>query len=212
MKKENYKQLSSAEFWTDEAGIQIPYNRTTKLERLLERSVYALFDKSLKAHEQLKKLKDEITGVVSEIVEMAREEHAVKLNGKGNYTFYNFDRSLKVEVSVNELIRFDDLKLEAAKEVLLNLVRSNVVGDDFILGLVEDAFQTSRGRLDTRKILGLKKHTKRIKTKDLRAEWEKAMTLIDDAISRPDSKTYYRVWYRDENGKYQNIDLNFSSI
>lgn len=212
MKKENYKQLSSAEFWTDESGIQIPYNRTTKLERLLERSVYSLFDKSLKAHEQLKKLKDDITGVVSEIVEMAREEHAVKLNGKGNYTFYNFDRSLKVEVSVNELIRFDDLKLESAKEVLITLVRKNVIGDDFILGLVEDAFQTSRGRLDTRKILGLKKHTKRIKTKEIREEWQKAMTLIDEAISRPDSKTYYRVWYRDEAGVYQAVNLNFASI
>lgn len=212
MEKENYKQKSNAEFWVDEAGVQIPYNRTTKLERLLERSVYSLFDKSLKANQMLVKLKDEIGEVVAEIVEEARKENAVKLNGKGNYTFYNFNRSLKVEVNVNELIRFDDIKLESAKEVLITLVRKNVVGDDFILGLVEDAFQTSRGRLDTRKILGLKKHTKRIKTKEIREEWQKAMTLIDEAISRPDSKTYYRVWYRDEAGKYQNVDLNFSSI
>lgn len=212
MNKENYRQKSTAEFWTDESGVQIPYNRTTKLERLLERSVFSLFDKSLKANQMLTKLKEEIGAVVDEIVAGARKENAVKLNGKGNYTFYNFDRSLKVEVNVNELIRFDDLKLESAKEVLITLVRKNVVGDDFILGLVEDAFQTSRGRLDTRKILGLKKHTKRIKTKEIREEWQKAMTLIDEAISRPDSKTYYRVWYRDEDGKYQSVDLNFSSI
>lgn len=212
MNKEDYRQKSSKEFWTDEAAVQIPYNRTTKLERLLERQMYSLFIKSLKANEHLRGLKSDLAQVVSEIIETAREENAVKLNGKGNYTFYNFDRSLKVEVSVNELIRFDDLKLESAKEVLLNLVRENVKGDDFILGLVEDAFQTSRGRLDTRKILGLKRHTKRIKTKKIRAEWEKAMTLIDESISRPDSKTYYRVWYKDEAGEYQNIDLNFSSI
>ena len=212
MNKENYRQKSTAEFWTDESGVQIPYNRTTKLERLLERSVYSLFDKSLKANQMLTKLKEEIGAVVDEIVEDARKENAVKLNGKGNYTFYNFDRSLKVEVNVNELIRFDDIKLESAKEVLITLVRKNVVGDDFILGLVEDAFQTSRGRLDTRKILGLKKHTKRIKTKEIREEWQKAMTLIDEAISRPDSKTYYRVWYRDEAGVYQAVNLNFASI
>lgn len=212
MNKENYRQKSTAEFWTDESGVQIPYNRTTKLERLLERSVYSLFDKSLKANQMLTKLKEEIGAVVDEIVEDARKENAVKLNGKGNYTFYNFDRSLKVEVNVNELIRFDDIKLESAKEVLITLVRKNVVGDDFILGLVEDAFQTSRGRLDTRKILGLKKHTKRIKTKEIREEWQKAMTFIDEAISRPDSKTYYRVWYRDEAGVYQAVNLNFASI
>ena len=212
MNKENYRQKSTAEFWTDESGVQIPYNRTTKLERLLERSVFSLFDKSLKANQMLTKLKEEIGAVVDEIVEDARKENAVKLNGKGNYTFYNFDRSLKVEVNVNELIRFDDIKLESAKEVLITLVRKNVVGDDFILGLVEDAFQTSRGRLDTRKILGLKRHTQRIKTKEIRQQWEKAMTLIDESISRPDSKTYYRVWYKDEAGVYQNVELNFASI
>ena len=212
MNKENYRQKSTAEFWTDESGVQIPYNRTTKLERILEKNIYSLFDKSLKVNEMLTKLKTEISDVVAEIVTMAREEHAVKLNGKGNYTFFNFDRSLKVEVSVNELIRFDDIKLESAKEVLLNLVRENVQGDDFILGLVEDAFQTSRKRLDTRKILGLKRHTQRIKTKEIRQQWEKAMTLIDESISRPDSKTYYRVWYKDEAGVYQNVELNFASI
>lgn len=212
MKKETYRQLSNEEFWTDESGVQIPYNRTTKLERLLEKETYGLFNKSLQASEALKKLKTEIAETVDKIVEAAREENAVKLNGKGNYTFFNFDRSLKFEVSVNELIRFDDLKLESAKEVLLNLVRSSVTGDDFILGLVEDAFQTSRGKLDTRKILGLKKHTNRIKTKAIREEWEKAMRLIDEGISRPYSKTYYRVWYKDQDGKYQPVELNFSAI
>lgn len=212
MKKENYKQLSSSEFWTDESGVQIPYNRTTKLERLKENKIFLLYQKSVKVNEGLRKLKEEIEEITNEIVQQAREVNDVKLNGKGNYTFYNFDRSLKVEVSVNELIRFDDITLASAKEVLIGVVRKNVIGDEFILSLVEDAFQTSRGRLDTRKVLGLKKHTKRIKTKEIREEWEKAMTLIDQAISRPDSKTYYRVWAKDAGGAYQNVELNFSAL
>lgn len=212
MKNENYKQLSSAEFWTDESGVQIPYNRTTKLERLKENKIYSLYQKSVKANEALIKLKDDLETIVSEIIDEARSSNDVKLNGKGNYTFFNFNRSLKVEVSVNELIRFDDLTLESAKEVLIGLVRNNIQGDDFILSLVEDAFQTSRGRLDTRKILGLKKHTQRIKDKQIRAEWKKAMTLIDQAISRPESKTYYRVWAKDAGGAYQNVELNFSAL
>lgn len=210
--KNIFKQTSKSEFWTDESGVQIPYNRTTKLERLKENKIYLLYQKSVKANEALMKLKEEIEVIVSEIIETARQTNDVKLNGKGNFTFFNFDRSLKVEVSVNELIRFDDITLASAKEVLIGLVRDNIQGDDFILALVEDAFQTSRGRLDTRKILGLKKHTQRIKTKEIRAEWEKAMTLIDQSISRPDSKTYYRVWAKDDAGAYQNIELNFSAL
>lgn len=207
-----FKHKSNDEFWTDESGVQIPYNRTTKLERLKENKIYALYQKSVKANEALLKLREEIEVITSEIIEAAREINDVKLNGKGNFTFFNFNRTLKVEVSVNELIRFDDLTLESAKEVLIGLVRENIQGDDFILGLVEDAFQTSRGRLDTRKILGLKKHTQHIKTKEIREKWEKAMTLIDQSITRPESKTYYRVWAKDEAGAYQNVELNFSAL
>lgn len=217
MKTENnnmksYKQTSNSTFWIDESGVKIPYNRTTRLERLKENKIYSLYRKSKRIEESLMKFKAEIESIVEEIIEAAREANDVKLNGKGNFTFFNFDRSLKVEVSVNELIRFDDLTLESAKEVLIGLVRNNIQGDDFILSLVEDAFQTSRGRLDTRKILGLKKHTQRIKDKQIRAEWEKAMTLIDQAITRPESKTYYRIWAKDQTGEYQNVELNFSSL
>ncbi|MCZ2393389.1 MAG: DUF3164 family protein [Chitinophagales bacterium] len=208
----NYRQKSSDEFWTDESGVQIPYNRTTPLERAKEIKIEQLYRKSIKINEALVAFKSDIEAIVADMIDMARKANDVKLNGKGNFTFFNFDRSLKIEVNISELIRFDDLTLEAAKEVLLGVVRKNVTGDEFILSLVEDAFQTSRGRLDTRKILGLKKHTQRIKTKDIREEWEKAMSLIDQSISRPDSKTYYRVWAKDLSGQYQSVELNFSSI
>lgn len=208
----NYKQTSKDEFWTNESNVQIPYNRTTALERLMERKLFSFYQQSIKVNEQLQKLKQEIQDGVQEIIDAARNANEVRLNSKGNFTFFNFDRSLKVEVNISELIRFDDLMLESAKEVLLDIVRKNIQGDDFILALVEDAFQTSRGRLDTRKILGLKRHTERIKSKELKEEWEKAMKLIDKSISRPDSKTYYRVWARDDNGAYQSVELNFSTI
>ena len=212
MKELEYRQQPKDGFWTDESGVQIPYNRTTRLERLKERTLYRLYSRSKKMNEDLIKFKIDLQDIVEEIIAAAREANEVKLDGKGNFTLYNFDRSLKIEVNVNELIRFDDITLESAKEVLLGIVRKNLSGDDFILGLVEDAFQTSRGKLDTRKILGLKKHTQRIKTKEIREEWEKAMVLIDQSISRPDSKTYYRIWYKDEQGQYQNVELNFSAI
>ena len=208
----NYKQTSKEPFWIDESGTKIPYNRTTPLERLRERKIFTLFQKSQKVNESLLSFKNEVESIIEEILEASREANEVKLKGKGNFTFFNFDRSLKVEVSVSELIRFDDVALESAKEVLLDLVRNNIQGDDFILSIVEDAFQTSRGKLDTRKILGLKKHTERIKTKDMREKYEKAMSLIDQSISRPDSKTYYRVSFKDDAGEYQAVELNFSSL
>src|SRR5690606_39592899 len=38
--------------------------------------------------------------------------------GKGNATFYNFDRSIKVEVSVDAPVKFDEMTIELAKAKL----------------------------------------------------------------------------------------------
>src|SRR5690625_7333022 len=107
------RQVSSDEFWTDESGVKIPYNRTTKFERLKERKLHSLYRRSLTANKALQDLKEEVEKTIEELIEAARKENAVKLQSKGSYTFYNFDRTLKVEVKVNELIRVDDLKLES---------------------------------------------------------------------------------------------------
>jgi hypothetical protein len=74
--------------------------------------------------------------------------------------------------------------------------------------LVLSAFQTSKGKLDTKKILGLKKHASRIEDK----RYHEAMKYLDESVRRPTSSTYFRVWVRNDAGQYENIDLNFSSI
>jgi len=208
----NFKQLPKDGVWIDESGLQIPYNRTTALERLKEKEAFALFTDAQNINRKLVDFKTKISETVEKILEKLREENNVKLEGKGNFTWYNFDRSLKIEVNVNEQIKFDEQLIETAKEILLNLVRENISGDDFIISIVEDAFQTSKGKLDTKKVLGLKKHSSRIKSQPLKAEWDRAMSVIDKSISRPSSKTYFKVWYKSEDGSYNPIELNFSAV
>ena len=129
--------------------------------------------------------------------------------GKGNFTFFNFDGSIKIEVQVNEMITFDTILIEKAKQKLMELVGESISEDkEFIKELVMSAFQTSRGQLDTKRVMGLKKHAKRIKDE----RYHDAMALIDESVRRPSSKTYFRVWLRAAQGDYESIDLNFSSI
>ena len=91
----------------------------------------------------------------------------------------------------------------------MELVGESISTDkEFIKELVMSAFQTSKGQLDTKRVLGLKKHAKRIKDE----RYHEAMALIDDSIRKPSSKTYFRVWLRNTQGTYESIDLNFSSI
>lgn len=200
------------QFWKDESGISVPYNRTTTLERKKERYANKIVKSAQNAHKILVTLKDEWNAANEEILDIIRNENDVKLDGKGNLTWYNFNRTIKIEINVNEAIKFDEIKIEAAKEKLINLIRENISGDDFIISIVEDAFQTSRGKLDAKKILGLQKHTSRIKSKDIKDKWENAMELINQSITRPKSKSYQKVWLKEEDGSYKAIELNFSAL
>ncbi|MCW3168936.1 DUF3164 family protein [Chryseobacterium sp. 09-1422] len=199
-------------FWQDESGLSVPYNRTTPLERKKERLANKLVKSASKVYDILAAFKEEIIQANEEVLETIRQENDVKLDGKGNFTWYNFNRTIKIEVNVNEAIKFDEIKIEAAKEKLINMIRENISGDDFIISIVEDAFQTSRGKLDARKILGLQKHTSRIKSKDIKDKWENAMELINQSITRPKSKSYQKVWVKDDEGAYKPIELNFSAL
>ena len=206
------QHTSKDKIWIDEAGDQIPFNRTTAIERKKEKHASSLLKKGKAAFQILTDLKAAIREASDEVLNAEREASNVKLSEKGNYTWYNFDKSIKIQVDVSEPIRFDEIKIASAKEKLMNLIRTNINGDEFIISIAEDAFQTSSGKLDPKKILGLRKHSARIRNEKIKQEWDDTMKLIDSSITRPKSKSYYKIWVKDSEGKYQGVELNFSNI
>lgn len=202
-------QTSKETVWLDESGMQIPYNRLTKLEKSKEVTSNRLLNKAISINNSLKLFKEEVKEQCEKIYRMAMDEMNSKGSGKGNFTWFNFDRSVKVEVSISERIEFDDLQIEACKEKLNEFLDDNIDGKvDFVKQLVNDAFSTSRGKLDTKKVMSLLKYRSKIKAK----MFQDALDLLELSIRHPESKTYFRIWLRTEDGSYQNVDLNFSSI
>ncbi len=202
-------QKSSDSQWSDEKGITVPFNRTTKFERLSERKSGMLLTKAIRLHDRLYDLKQLVNDVCSEIYEEFMAANNNGKAGKGNFTWYNFDRSIKIEVSINDRIEFDDLHIKACKSKLDEFLDKNVnSSDEFIKQLVLDAFETSRGNLDAKKVMSLLRYRHKIKS----PLFSQAMELLEKSIRRPDSKKYFRIWAKDAEGKYQNVDLNFSSI
>lgn len=206
------QHTSKDKIWIDEAGDQIPYNRTTAIERKKEKHAFSLLKKGKAVYQVLADLKAAIREASDEVLNAEREASNVKLSEKGNYTWYNFDKSIKIQVDVSEPIRFDEIKIAAAKEKLMELIRTNISGDEFIISIAEDAFQTSSGKLDPKKILGLRKHSARIRNEKIKQKFDDTMKLIDSSITRPKSKSYYKIWVKDSEGKYQGVELNFSNI
>lgn len=202
-------QKSSNEFWLDEAGNKIPYNRTTKLERSMEHKSAKLLKDAKDLSDRMAAFKQDIAQVCNDVYMAFMAEKEVKPTTKGNFTWYNFDRSIKVEVAINERITFDELQISAAREKLDQFLTENMDGKvEFIKELVIDAFKTSRGQLDAKKIMSLLKYRSKIK----QALYQSAMADIESAIRRPASKAYYRIFERTTEGNYKLVELNFSTL
>lgn len=206
----NIKSQIQEKTWKDESGAEIPANRITKSEKLRERLICKAAKDAYALNGALGEFKAKVRSTVQEIIDaVVLENDGKPITKKGSITLYNFDGSIKIETNISDRIDFDDLLLQQCKAKLDEMLNDKLSSiDDFIREIIMSAFETSRGKPDHRRLLGLKKYLARVKN----PLFHEAMELLDKSIRRPDSRTYYRVWVRDENGGYQNIDLNFSSI
>jgi len=203
------QQKSTDQFWQDETGTKIPYARTTKAERLMERSTARIVREAKATSSKLAALKKLIATLTSQAYAVFMSEKDAK-PGKGNFTMYNFDRSIKVEVNVNEPIVFDDLTISAAKAKFDEFLEKNVTtSEDFIKQMIMEAFETTRSRkLDTKRVMNLIRYREKVKD----PLFSEAVGLIEEAIRHPQTKTYYKVYEKAPNGEYELIDLNIASI
>lgn len=203
------QQTTKNALWKDETGLDIPVNRVTKHEKMREREAFKLASEALNLSQSLLDLKMRLTMVSQKVFDDVMEQHEIKKAGKGNFTWYNFDRSIKIEVAINENVTFDDTLLAVVKEKFDQFLSKNLSDkDEMIRQMILDAFSNTRGRIDSNKLMTLLKYKSKIKDKILL----EAFDVLEKSIRRPDSKKYIRVHTKDENGEYQVVNLNISSI
>lgn len=195
--------------WIDETGREIPENRITKLEKKKEKISSKIVKEALNANKTLKTLKTYILEKSQEIFEQALAERDVKKERKGNFTWYNFDRSIKIEVNISEPVIFEDELIYAAKSKLFDFLKEKTDGvEEFVRDIILDAFETRNGQLDVKRIISLTKYRERVNDK----RFDAACDLIIEAQRRPSTKKYFKIYVRDENGEYKHIELNISAI
>ena len=197
------------QLWKDETGQEVPVEYVSIGTRLKERNAAIIAREALQLNKKLNKFKELLNRLCNDVYRKAMEEYKAKPEGKGNFTWFNFDRSIKIEVSISERIDFDDIAIKASKEKLDAFLSENIDSKmEFVKDLVIDAFSTTRGKIDTKKVMGLMKY----RTKIQHPLFQDALNILSDGIHKPDSKTYFRIWQREDSGQYKLIDLNFSSI
>lgn len=156
----------------------------------------------------LKEFKAAVRDDFQAFIDLSAEQYQTTLGGeKGNIELKNFDGSMAIARDISELIEFDE-RLHVAKSLVDECLREWTKHSDAkIRTLVESAFQVDKkGNFNVKRILGLRK----LKIED--EKWKKAMDAIGDAVTITGTRTYFRFYMRDEQGKMQQINLDFSGV
>lgn len=193
--------------WLDPDGNEIPAKYISKYKKAAERLTLRHIKKAKSLQEKLTEFKKQILADADQwYIDMLKEHNMEDKKSKGNFTIFSFDKSQKVEISVQDRIEFSDL-IQVAQEKIKEFIAEKSKGiDNELQQIVDQAFTTTKGKLDVKRVLGL------FGLKITHKKWLEAMELIRESMSRNHSKRYVRIFERDAEGKYVNVELNFSAL
>jgi len=200
--------------WVNAAGDLVPYKFVPLIDRQKEKVAATLLADALSIEGKLLKLHAAMHLATQQVSALVKQEYAIKQGkekkeGKGSITWYNFDKSIKIEADVNDLVKWDSALMTEALHLLQQYLSGSLSDAQMLIkDMVSDGFSNSKGMIDSRRIFQLLKYESKIKDK----RFLSACELIKQAQSIDTTKLYMRIWVKDDKGGYRNVNLNFSSI
>jgi len=189
-------------------GHMVPIEQIEEVDLLRDEFVLRAVQAAKGVAADLAIFKQKLTGDMDAFLDLSSEKYGVKLGGqKGNITLNSFDGKYRITREIAERIEFDE-RLQAAKVLVDECLREwTKYSASEVRTLIEDAFQVDKkGKINTKRILGLRK------LKIDHSTWKQAMEAIGDAVTITGSCVYHRFYERGEDGKYQQINLDFSGV
>jgi len=193
--------------WTTRKGKEIPAKYVPSLDKKKTLFNEKQVAKALKLQKQMIAFKDQFLAGADEIFELMQADANVRTGDKGNYTISSFDGMSKIEVSVPRIIEFDET-IQFAKQKFdeFKAAKTKDTEDPELLIILDHAFTTSGGRLDTKKVLELFSY------KISHPLWLDAIELLKKSIKTRYAKRYARIYLADKEGQLKPIDMNLSSL
>jgi hypothetical protein len=193
--------------WIDHRGNEVPAKYVPALEKDKDTYCSKTLRKAIEISAKLKAFKTDLLMEAEHLYYKMLEESNIDVNTrKGNMTIASFDKSIKIEISVQERIEFDD-NITLAQEKINEYLRLKLADGDMELAeLVNSAFTTSKGKLDNKRILSL------FRMKIRHHLWIDAIELIKKSIQVNSTKRYIQIWVKDDQGAYKAVDLSLSTL
>jgi len=196
-------------YMEDQHGRLVPERLVKGVDKLRDQTVKEIVAGAKQQRDALARWKAGALADFGEFLETAAEEYNTSFGGqKGNVTLTTYDGRYKIVRAINERLSFNE-RIQIAKQKIDTCIhRWAEDSNDYVRALVEHAFQTdTQGTLSTSRILGLR----RLDIND--PEWLEAMRAINDSIEVEGSKTYLRLYERDETtGQWRPIPLDIAAL
>lgn len=185
-------------------GHSVPIDRVRPIDLARDDLVKEIVEKAKATSATLASFKSDAFADIAAFVQLSAEQYDAKLGGnKGNVTLTSYDGRFKIIRAIQERVAFDE-KLQAAKALIDECFDDWSQGSrSEIRALISRAFDVDgQGNVNTGRILALRQ----VEIQDER--WQRAMKALSDAVFVVGSKSYIRIYERDEKGEYQPIPLD----
>jgi Protein of unknown function (DUF3164) len=177
-------------YWIDVDGDPVPLSSISKEQKQDDRLVEGVFSLVNRYQKYTKKIKGKILE---------------KIGDTDRKTFYNYDKSKKLEIITKNRIEFDD-KLEKALDLIIQFFEKEQTSERTMLAIKKMFRRNRRGDADPGLLLRLKE----LGFKD--DLWEDATRLVAESQTVLPMKTYRQFSHRNEDGEWVKDKLNFSAI
>ncbi len=201
--------LKNKDYMTNGQGHLVPIETIAPIDIARDDLVMEIVGKAKALQDLMLTFKIHAMNDINAFIDLSAEKYGTSLGGKkGNVTLNSFDGRYRVIRSIGESITFDE-RLQIAKELIDKcIMRWSEGSNPQIRALVQHAFQTDKqGKINTGRVLSLT----RLDIVD--SDWNNAMAAIRDAIQVVSSKSYVRIYERDENGEtFHQISLDIAGL
>lgn len=201
-------EVDMTNYMKDARGHLVPKDCVKEIDLLRDQLVMEIVGKTIDLNCILDNFKQKTMNDISAFIALSAEKYDVHFGGtKGNVSLLSYDGQYKIMRAINDYIVFDE-RLHIAKQLIDSCIKKwSGDSSNEIKVLINQAFNVDKqGKVSTERILSLR----RLDIND--PEWKKAMEAIGDSIQVTGSKEYIRIYKRDKDGKYNQINLDLAAI
>jgi len=195
-------------YMLNRVGHLVPLESVKEIDLARDEFVKDIIGKALDTSEQIKAFKKNVADDMQAFFELSAEKYKADVGqSKGFLELFSYDGKYKLVREFAERLDTNE-RVQIARELILECLRewSEVAGPE-LKTIVEKKLQVNKkGKINIKEYLSLRglaiAHPK----------WKQAMDAVSDSVIVAGTCTYYRMYERNDEGKYKQIGLDFSGV